>query len=221
MQTKRFSPVQTGGFGRIEGRFACWKVHYVVPSDSATWSGGGQRSTSEPREPMSAARLEQCSVVDGPDSRSGSNAPSTSRNPGVAGRVSFTSAANKRPICPWWRACREQGSLAAGTAMGSTPTGAGGFGSGFFEPMSENRLGVCCGPAVGPIVEPVPNSRSLPSPHHGTMDRPDAHPSRVGWDGCHAAHSPAGGQLVRYSRTIRETVEPMYAGWVPRAGRFC
>ena len=33
--------------------------------------------------------------------------------------------------------------------MGPTLTGAGGFGSGFFEPMSENRLGVCCGPAVG------------------------------------------------------------------------
>ena len=33
--------------------------------------------------------------------------------------------------------------------MGSTPLGAGRFGSGFFESMREDRLGMRCGPAVG------------------------------------------------------------------------
>jgi len=37
----------------------------------------------------------------------------------------------------------------AGTPMGPTLTGAGGFGSGLFEPMGEDRFGMRCGPAVG------------------------------------------------------------------------
>ncbi len=37
----------------------------------------------------------------------------------------------------------------AGTAMGPTSTGAGGSGSGFVQSMSENRLGMGRGPAVG------------------------------------------------------------------------
>jgi hypothetical protein len=37
----------------------------------------------------------------------------------------------------------------AGTPMGPTGAGAGGFGSGLFESMGENRLGMCRGPAVG------------------------------------------------------------------------
>ena len=37
----------------------------------------------------------------------------------------------------------------AGSTMGPAGAGAGGFGSGFFEPMGEDRLGICCRPAVG------------------------------------------------------------------------
>jgi len=33
--------------------------------------------------------------------------------------------------------------------MGSAAASASRFGSGFFEPVSEDRLGMCCGPAVG------------------------------------------------------------------------
>ena len=33
--------------------------------------------------------------------------------------------------------------------MGPTLKGAGGSGSGFFQPVGENRLGMCCGPAAG------------------------------------------------------------------------
>lgn len=33
--------------------------------------------------------------------------------------------------------------------MGSAAAGPGRFIAGFFESMGENRLGVCCGPAVG------------------------------------------------------------------------
>ncbi len=48
----------------------------------------------------------------------------------------------------WWGDGRER-LFGAGSTMGPTLTGAGGFGSRFFEPMSKNRLGMCCGPAVG------------------------------------------------------------------------
>ena len=42
-----------------------------------------------------------------------------------------------------------RGSLATGAAMGSAGTGADGSGSGFFQAMDEDRLGMCRGPAVG------------------------------------------------------------------------
>ena len=55
-------------------------------------------------------------------------------------------------MIPWRGDGRErlfgEGST-VGSTVGPTLTGAGGFGSGFFEPMSENRLGMCRGPAVG------------------------------------------------------------------------
>ncbi len=44
----------------------------------------------------------------------------------------------------WWRRL-----FGAGAAMSSTGSGASGFGSGFFESMGENRLGMCRGPTVG------------------------------------------------------------------------
>ena len=39
--------------------------------------------------------------------------------------------------------------LGTGAAMGATPTGAGRFVAGFFQPMIEDRLGMCFGPTVG------------------------------------------------------------------------
>ena len=54
----------------------------------------------------------------------------------------------------------DQASLAAGTAMGSTATGAGSFGSGFFEPVSENRLGMRRRPAIGQQIHQIRRTKS-------------------------------------------------------------
>jgi len=49
----------------------------------------------------------------------------------------------------------EPASLAVGAAMGPAGSGASAFGSGFVEPMSEDSLGMCYGPAVGQhLVQP-------------------------------------------------------------------
>lgn len=68
-------------------------------------------------------------------------------------------------MAPWWGAGRER-LFGAGSTMDPRLTGVGGFGSGFFEPMGEDRLGMRCGPAVG---------QYLPQTQSGVMKslRPD------------------------------------------------